>query len=130
MRKTPVALLACAVVVIPATTLIATPAQAAHIGYRITDCWTQQDGETVRIRIRDEGTTGRVRVSHPRATSVFRHNDVERVSVTVKYTGNGALQISHGNDHSFRTNTRKGTQVLATFNLRNGKKIETSCKMR
>lgn len=129
MRKTPVALLASSALVVPAITLVATPAEANHIGYRITDCWTKQYGETVRIRIRDEGTTGRIRVSHHRATSIFENHDVERVSVTVRYRGDGASRF-HGNDHSFRTSTPRGTQVLATFKLLNGKKIETFCNMR
>lgn len=130
MRKTPVALLVSSALLIPTTALFAAPAQASHQSYRITDCWKTVGNETVRVRIRDEGDTGRVRVSHHRAKSVFRNHDVARVFVSVRRTGAGASLFPYGNDHSFRTQTFKGTEVLATFKLRNGKKIYMNCAMR
>lgn len=130
MRKTPVALLASSALLIPTTALFAAPAQASHQSYRITDCWKTAAGETVRVRIRDEGDTGRVRVSHHRAKTVFKNRDVARVFVGVRRTGGGASLSPYGNDHSFRTQTFDGTQVLATFKLRSGKRIHMTCTMR
>lgn len=130
MRKTPIALLASSALLIPTTALFATPAEATHKSYRITDCWKTVGHETVRIRIRDEGNTGRVRVSHHRAKTIMKQRDVARVFVSVRRTGGGASFSPHGNDYSFRTQTFDGTQVLATFKLRNGKRINMTCAMR
>lgn len=131
MRKTPIALLASSALLIPTTALFAAPAEASHRSYRITDCWKTVDGETVRVRIRDEGDTGRVRVSHPNGTSVFKDRYVKRVFVGVKRTGGGASLSPYGNKPSFRTQTFDGTQVLATFAVRNGssQKIHMTCTM-
>lgn len=130
MRKTPIALLASSALLIPTTALFASPAEASHQSYRITDCWKSKYGETVRVRIRDEGDTGRVRVSHQRASTIMKNRDVARVFVGVKRTGAGASLSPYGNDHSFRTQTFAGTEVLATFKLRNGKRIHMTCAMR
>lgn len=130
MRKTAIAVLAGSALVVPTTALVASPAEARHKSYRITDCWKTQHGETVRVRIRDEGATGRVRVSHPRGKGNFREPRVARVFVGVRYTGGGASLSPYGNDPSFRTETFAGTEVLATFKLRSGERIRMTCKMR
>lgn len=127
MRKAPAVLLA-AVLSAPGV-LLASPAGAVPAGVTITDCWKTQYGETVRIRIRDEGSSGRVRVSHHSARSVMRQPDVKRVTVGVRYSN--AL-LAHGNDFSFHTNTSRPLEVVASFAVRNGssKKIQMTCKMR
>lgn len=133
MRKTPVALLASSALLIPSGAILASPAEAVELS--ITNCSKTRYGVEVRIKIRDEGSTGRVRLSHPRGKGNFREPAVRRVVSGVRYAGpgvGGVALFTHHGDHSYRTRTpSEGTvTVLATFLLRNGNKIEMSCRMR
>lgn len=135
MRKSPVVLLASAALVAPTAVLAAAPAADAAT-LSVTNCSKTRYGVEVRIRIRDEGTRGIVRVSHPRGKWRFENHKVRRVASGVKYTsrlpGGGATMDAHGNDPVFRINTgRTGkTQVISAFKLRNGKTIKLTCTMR
>lgn len=135
MRKTPLALLASSALILP-TAVLAAPAEATHVGYTVTNCYKTQHGVDVRIRIRDEGDTGRVRLSHPLGRGGFLEPRVARIVSGVKHTGpgvgGGASVDAYGNRPSYRTNTGLPgkTEVIATFFLRNGKKINMSCTMR
>ena len=124
MRKT-IVLLASAALAAPVA-MLAAPAEAAH-GARLTDCYKTQYGVTVHVRIRDEGSTGRVRVSAPNGKTVFKNRHVKRVVSGVRYSNS---IDAHGHDPSYRTDTSRPLQVLATFKLRNGHKINMVCAMR
>lgn len=134
MRKTPLALLASSALLMPAALVLASPAEAASLS--ITNCAKTQHGVEVRIKIRDEGDTGRVRVSHPRGKGNFREPRVARTVTGVRYTGDGVgggvAQLAYGNDPSFRTDTKFDgkVQVITAFKLRNGKTINLTCTMR
>lgn len=135
MRKTPIALLASSALLIPGA-MLASSAEAGASGVTITNCAKTKHGVTVRIKIRDEGDTGRVRLSHPRGTGNFHEPRVKRIVSGVRHVGpgdaGGASVDAHGNDPSYRTDTgRVGeTQILATFYLRNGRAINMVCTMR
>lgn len=124
MRKS-VVLLASAALIAPASVLAA-PAGAVSKDALITDCYKTQHGETVRIRIRDEGATGRVRVSAPNGKGGFRNSDVKSVVSGVRYSNR---IDAHLHDPSYRTDTSRELSVLATFKLRNGKTINMTCRM-
>lgn len=137
MRKTPAALLASSALLIPTAVLAAAPAEAVELS--ITNCSKTKYGVEVRIKIRDEGNTGRVRLSHPDGRGNFREPAVRKIWSGVRHVGpagsgvgGGASITAHYNDPSYRTRTpNEGTvTVLATFVLRNGNKIEMSCRMR
>lgn len=131
MLRTPLALMASTALVLPAA-LVASPAEAVSLS--ITNCAKTQHGVEVRIKIRDEGSTGRVRVSHPRGTGNFKEPRVARTTTGVRYTGDGGgvAQLAYGNSPSFRTDTEYDgkVQVITAFKLRNGKTINLSCTMR
>lgn len=131
MLRTPLALAASSALILPGA-LVAPPAEAVSLS--ITNCAKTKYGVEVRIKIRDEGATGRVRVSHPRGKGNFREPRVARTSTLVRYTGDGGgvQQLTYGNDPSFRTDTSFDgrVQVVTAFKLRNGKTINLTCTMR
>lgn len=132
MLRTPLALAASSALLLPAA-FVASPAEAVSLS--ITNCAKTKYGVEVRIKIRDEGATGRVRVSHPRGKGNFREPRVARTATLVRYTGvgvGGVQQLTFGNSPSFRTDTEftGKVQVLTAFKLRNGKTINLSCTMR
>lgn len=131
MLRTPLALAASTALILPAA-LVASPAEAVSLS--ITNCAKTQHGVEVRIKIRDEGDTGRVRLSHPRGKGNFREPAVRKIASAVRYAGpsGGVGLFSHHNDPSYRTRTPNegSVTVLATFLLRNGKKISMTCTMR
>ena len=124
MRKS-IALLTGAVLAAPVAVLVPSAVAVSKDGI-ITDCYKTKYGETVRIRIRDEGASGRVRVSAPDGKGGFRNADVKRVVSGVRYSN--AID-AHGSDPSYRTDTSRELSALATFKLRNGKTINMTCKM-
>lgn len=135
MRKSLIALCAGASLVVPTAALVAPAEAGVYRAAAIKDCFKTQYGETVRIRIRDDGDTARIRVSHPRGKGNFRHPDVRRTFTGVLTFGDSAGGISrspYGNDPSFRVESPAGmsTRVTTAFKLRNGKTIHMSCTKR
>lgn len=124
MRKS-IALLAGVALAAPVAVLAPSAGAVSKDGL-ITDCYKTQYGETVRVRIRDEGSTGRVRVSAPNGRGGFRDSDVRSVLSGVRYSNR---IDAHLHDPSYRTDTSRELSVLATFKLRNGKTINMTCKM-
>lgn len=112
----------------------------------ITDCSKTRHGITFRIRIRDEGSHGRVRVSHPRGEGNFREPRVRLVDSAMVRSGDpappnpegtgevgaGVSLQPYGDRPSFRTSTRDfgTTTAYVKFRLRNGQAVNMSCTMR
>lgn len=141
MKKS-LALLAGSALLFPGAVL-ASPAEAAS-GPAITSCSRTKHGVTVRIKLRDEGTFTRVRVSHPQGIGNFKEP-------AVKWTRQDAGQIGGGESRdrempSIRTSAvsadddgrqnspsfripydGRGTAVYVLFKLRNGKRIDFAC---
>ena len=111
----------------------------------ITNCSKTRHGVTVRIRIRDEGSRGLVRVSHPRGKGKFREPRVRSVFASMVWggeapppgpdgsqLGGGVSRQPYGDRPSFRTRTPNygTTSAYVTFKLRNGKSVRLGCAMR
>ena len=111
----------------------------------ITNCSKTRHGVSARIRIRDEGSRGLVRVSHPRGDGRFREPRVRSVFATMGWfgetpppgpdgsqLGGGVSRTPYGDKPSFRTSTRSlgTTYASVKFKLRNGKSFNMTCEMR
>ena len=121
------------------------PASAGEPSVTITNCSKTRHGVTVRIMIRDEGSRGLVRVSHPRGDGKFRESRVRSVFASMVWGGDapppgpdgsqlggGVSRQPYGDRASFRTSTRDlgTTTAYVAFKLRNGKSVGLSCEMR
>ena len=126
--RTPIALLASTVLLIPAA-MLATPAGAgdARSSAAITNCSKTKHGVTVRIKLRVEDRFMRVRVSHPRGTGNFKQPRVERVRLVASQVS----PIDRTRGTRYRDSPvyrlRNANAVDVKFTLRNDRTIGLSC---
>jgi hypothetical protein len=140
------ALLISSALLLPAAALVA-PAQAATDASTdtVTNCSKSRHGVTVRIKIRDEGSFSRVRVSHPRGTGNFYAPKVRWTRHDSGQVGGGVSLPPPSGTSTVRTaadpgddgNQNKpsfripfagpGTGIAVVFKLRNGHRISMFC---
>lgn len=166
MLKTPTALLLTGALLLPAAPAVAigvppipeSPRSSGESGncdgfgcvgesrvLTVTNCSKTRHGVTVRIRIRDNGRYGYVRVSHPRGTNKFYEPRVRSVKAALGRSGGTVTDPATGNQvggggfvnaarpvgPTFRTTQLNSNSVVhVLFRLRSERTISLSCAPR
>lgn len=124
-------LIAAAALAVPL--VVATPAQATHGGWHTKTCWKTEDGQTLRVKMRFEDETVRIRVSHPRGTGRFFSDDVLRTRVHYGFEGipysDGKISLGGGVGQDYFNNRSKPVYVTSGQPMRGTHTVNVRFKM-